>query len=150
MTWNYCKKNLSVVDCYLMQISWLKHGHEGVTAYKLPSWVREAPEGECILYAITSECACLNQYRICCSIRSWGGKIGYDRRDGERKRSFQFSPKAQSVSEEAICSSEKRGSQPVFLSEGSQTYRAEQQLGRKQFWRVAKRLQWKESRHQDS
>ena len=42
------------------------------------------------------------------------------RRDGERKRSSQFSPKAQSVSEETICSSGKRRSRPVFLSEGSQ------------------------------
>ena len=35
---------------------------EGVMAYKMPS-----PEGKCILYAITPECACLNQYSTRCS-----------------------------------------------------------------------------------
>ena len=34
----------------------------------------------------------------------------------------QFLPKAQSVSEETICSSGKRGSRPVLFSEGSQMY----------------------------
>ena len=57
----------------------------------------------------------------------------FDQRDGERKRSSQFSPKVQSVSEESIRSSGKRGSRPVFLSESSQTYEVEQQLGHEQF-----------------
>jgi len=44
----------------------------------------------------------------------------------EKKTHTQFSPKAQPVSEEKICSSAKRGSRAVFFSEGSQTYEAEQ------------------------
>ena len=71
----------------------------------------------------------------------------FDRRDGESKRSSQFSPKAQSVSEETICSSGKRETQPVFFSEGSQTYGAEQQLGPRG---ILKRLQQKEPRQRAS
>ena len=82
-------------------------------------------------------------------IISLGRKICFNWRDGERKCSSQFSPKAQSVSEETICSFAKRESRPVFFSEGSQTYAAQQKLGREQFW-VAKRLQRKEPRQRDS
>jgi len=45
----------------------------------------------------------------------------------EKKTHTQFSPKAQPVSEEKICSSAKRGSRAVFFSEGSQTYGVGQQ-----------------------
>ena len=58
-------------------------------------------------------------------VKTWAR--GFDDDDGERKHSSQFSPEAQSVSEETICSSGKRGSQGVFFSECSQTYEAEQQ-----------------------
>ena len=67
-----CLKSSLVVDtyfdvdsdtaCMYPFIKWLRHEHKGIMAYKMPS--PEVPKDECILYGVTPECACLNQYSI--------------------------------------------------------------------------------------
>ena len=52
----------------------------------------------------------------------------------------KFAPKAQFVSERWFAALEREEVDRYFLSEGSQTYGTEQQLGHKWFWRVAERL----------